>query len=221
VVSGGWLRPAIGNDDPIAVGSATWFRWVESHQSFHFSGAAGRFTARKQQVRETAAYWQAYRKQGGVLRSAHLGRADTLSLERLEAAARRLAAVSPLTEDRQVRAGQRRAPVHLRRAPLHETGETSRAAPASLPVVASGWSPGLTLVEVQTTPREWPLTERESEVLRWVAEGYANTEIAECLVVSLSTVKTHLTTIYRKLKVARRTQAIARGRKLGLLDEAS
>jgi len=108
--------------------------------------------------------------------------------------------------------------------PVQQPGETSRSLPAAqrdVPLMVSRLSPSLTVEEEQSAPRQSPLTERENEVLMWVAEGYANTEIAECLVVSLSTVKTHLTTIYRKLKVKRRTQAVARGRKLGMLDEAS
>lgn len=51
------------------------------------------------------------------------------------------------------------------------------------------------------------LTEREATVLRLIAEGMNNDEIAELLVVSLSTVKTHVNHIFRKLGVSDRTQA--------------
>jgi LuxR family maltose regulon positive regulatory protein len=62
-----------------------------------------------------------------------------------------------------------------------------------------------------------PLTERERDVLQLVAEGLSNKEIARRLVVAPSTVKQHLKHIYGKLDVHSRTQAVARGRELGLL----
>ncbi|MBK8048195.1 MAG: hypothetical protein IPK16_14380 [Anaerolineales bacterium] len=62
-----------------------------------------------------------------------------------------------------------------------------------------------------------PLTERELEVLRLVAAGSSNAEIAEQLVLTVGTVKTHLKHIYAKLTVQSRTQAIAQARRLGLL----
>ena len=62
-----------------------------------------------------------------------------------------------------------------------------------------------------------PLSERELEVLRLIAAGLSNREIADQLVVAVSTVKTHINNIYRKLDVSKRTQAVARARKLNLL----
>jgi LuxR family maltose regulon positive regulatory protein len=62
-----------------------------------------------------------------------------------------------------------------------------------------------------------PLTERESEVLRLLAAGLSNQEIAERLVISLSTIKTHVTRIYGKLDVTSRTQAILRARELRII----
>jgi LuxR family maltose regulon positive regulatory protein len=62
-----------------------------------------------------------------------------------------------------------------------------------------------------------PLTERELEVLRLIAGGLSNREIARKLVVAVSTVKSHINHIYGKLDVKNRTQAVARGRTLGLL----
>ena len=53
-----------------------------------------------------------------------------------------------------------------------------------------------------------PLTEREKEVLSLVAKGKSNQEIAETLFVRDVTVKTHLNTIFKKLKVKSRTQAV-------------
>jgi DNA-binding CsgD family transcriptional regulator len=62
-----------------------------------------------------------------------------------------------------------------------------------------------------------PLTLRETELLQLLAAGYSNREIAQTLVLSVGTVKWHLINIYGKLGVQRRTQAVARGRALGLL----
>jgi LuxR family maltose regulon positive regulatory protein len=60
------------------------------------------------------------------------------------------------------------------------------------------------------------LTPREVEVLGFIVAGYTNRGIAEALVISEWTVKSHLTKIYRKLDVTSRTQAIARARDLGI-----
>jgi LuxR family transcriptional regulator, maltose regulon positive regulatory protein len=62
-----------------------------------------------------------------------------------------------------------------------------------------------------------PLSERELEVLRLLADGAANQEIAEQLVVAVNTVKRHVSNIFGKLGVANRTQAVAQARTLGLL----
>jgi LuxR family maltose regulon positive regulatory protein len=61
-------------------------------------------------------------------------------------------------------------------------------------------------------------TPREREVLGWIAEGLSNEQIAEKLVVGISTVKKHINNLYAKLEVASRTQAIKRARDLGLID---
>jgi LuxR family maltose regulon positive regulatory protein len=62
-----------------------------------------------------------------------------------------------------------------------------------------------------------PLTARESEVLRLIASGASNRQIADRLVVSLGTVKKHGYNIFGKLGVTSRTQAVAHARELGLL----
>ena len=62
-----------------------------------------------------------------------------------------------------------------------------------------------------------PLSQRELEVLRLIAQGLSNREISERLFLALSTVKGHSRIIFDKLQVQRRTEAVARARELGLL----
>jgi LuxR family transcriptional regulator, maltose regulon positive regulatory protein len=62
-----------------------------------------------------------------------------------------------------------------------------------------------------------PLTERELEVLRLLAAGRRNRDIARELVVTQETVKKHLSHIFAKLGAANRTEAVAHARRLGLI----
>ena len=62
-----------------------------------------------------------------------------------------------------------------------------------------------------------PLSERELEVLRLIAAGYSNQEIADRLVIAQGTVKRHINNIYGKLQVGSRTQAVAAARDLHIL----
>ncbi|MBX3083451.1 MAG: AAA family ATPase [Anaerolineae bacterium] len=63
-----------------------------------------------------------------------------------------------------------------------------------------------------------PLSDRELEVLRLIAAGLSNAEIADRLFIAEGTVKRHINHIYGKLAVGSRTQAVARSRELGLLE---
>jgi LuxR family maltose regulon positive regulatory protein len=62
-----------------------------------------------------------------------------------------------------------------------------------------------------------PLSQRELEVLQLIAQGLSNQEISARLFLALSTVKGHNRTIFGKLQVQRRTEAVARARELGLM----
>jgi LuxR family maltose regulon positive regulatory protein len=66
-------------------------------------------------------------------------------------------------------------------------------------------------------PLTEPLSPRELEVLRLLASGASNQEIADELSIALSTARKHVSNIIGKLGVKNRTQAVARGRDLGLL----
>ena len=61
------------------------------------------------------------------------------------------------------------------------------------------------------------VTARELEILTLIARGLSNREIATQLFVSENTVKTHCARVFDKLGAARRTQAVQRGKELGLL----
>jgi DNA-binding NarL/FixJ family response regulator len=60
------------------------------------------------------------------------------------------------------------------------------------------------------------LTDREREILTLIAQGRSNTEIAQTLVISIKTVRNYISSIFSKLQVADRSQAIIRAREAGL-----
>ena len=63
-----------------------------------------------------------------------------------------------------------------------------------------------------------PLTSRETDTLRYVAEGAGNRDIANLMGVAEATVKTHLKNIFSKLRVNDRTQAVVLAAKRGIID---
>ena len=64
-----------------------------------------------------------------------------------------------------------------------------------------------------------PLSERELEVLQLLAQGISNQEVAQELVITVYTVKRHVSHIFSKLGVSNRVQALRQARALGLFDE--
>ncbi len=73
--------------------------------------------------------------------------------------------------------------------------------------------------EIRTPESPEALTERETEVLRLLAQGKANKEIAAELVIGEKTVKTHVSNILSKLNVSSRTQAALYAVRIGLVEE--
>ncbi|NOT77277.1 MAG: winged helix-turn-helix transcriptional regulator [Cyclobacteriaceae bacterium] len=61
------------------------------------------------------------------------------------------------------------------------------------------------------------ISKREQEVLELISQGLSNQEIADKLFVSVSTIKSHLSNLFQKLDVSRRTQAIQRAKELRLI----
>jgi LuxR family maltose regulon positive regulatory protein len=88
-------------------------------------------------------------------------------------------------------------------------------------VVASYASELLAALEEETKPPSSsliePLSERELEVLRLLTTSLSSTEIAQELFISVNTVRSHIKSIYGKLNVHRRRDAVQRARELGLL----
>ncbi|HEY1389222.1 MAG TPA: LuxR C-terminal-related transcriptional regulator [Ktedonobacterales bacterium] len=85
-----------------------------------------------------------------------------------------------------------------------------------------GWREGSMAMASQTQewlPQASGLSRRAAEILRLLAEGLSDREIAERLVMTINTVKWYNRQIYRTLGVSSRTQAIARARQAQLLDE--
>jgi LuxR family maltose regulon positive regulatory protein len=74
--------------------------------------------------------------------------------------------------------------------------------------------------QTQSQPLREPLSERELQVIKLMAKGTSNQEIAQELVIVVDTVKRHVGHIFAKLGVKNRVQAVRQAQKLGLLDEA-
>ncbi len=89
---------------------------------------------------------------------------------------------------------------------LQAIRDVDQAVPTISPDIA-----GKLMRELQRTsdlpPTEDPLTGREMDVLRLVAQGLTNQEIAETLIIGVGTVRTHVSNILAKLHLANRTQA--------------
>ncbi len=96
-------------------------------------------------------------------------------------------------------------------------GEEAQPTPSTFANAATGADRELLARDASVEPLAEPLTEREIEVLHLVAAGLSNREIAERMVVAVSTVKTHINHIYGKLAVSSRTRALAEARRRGLI----
>jgi LuxR family maltose regulon positive regulatory protein len=105
---------------------------------------------------------------------------------------------------------------------LQGAGQRGIAAAYVSKLLAAFGEPNTTSVSKSLTPNTQypmvePLSERELEVLRLLAAGCSNQEIADRLILAVGTVKKHLNNIFGKLGVESRTQCVARARELKLL----
>lgn len=97
-------------------------------------------------------------------------------------------------------------------------GPEAPGAPEAAPQPVTSQAAGLTEpVAQRVAGLPEPLTARELEVLRLIAAGLRNQEIADQLFISLPTVKRHVANAYGKLEVSHRTEAVARAQALHLL----
>lgn len=103
-----------------------------------------------------------------------------------------------------------RVGAYVRELPAEMPGDTDRSAQREAPPAAAPTGDPDGPIE--------PLTPREREILKIIAGGATNAEIAQDLHISMNTVKTHITHIFGKLGATHRTEAVARGRELALLD---
>lgn len=103
--------------------------------------------------------------------------------------------------------------------PLETTRDAGVASEALAPAEAPAtFNPSPVPFAPDTARRQTlGITAREFEILNLVAHGFSNREIATQLFVSENTVKTHCARVFDKLGAARRTQAVQRGKELGLL----
>src|SRR5918997_6549348 len=97
------LEPSGGAE--IAVASPSWVAWLThpATRSFSFQSPSCRYTARKERRARGGEYWVAYRKQGGKLHKTYLGKAEDVTLARLEYVAMVLAARDEATAGRPAR----------------------------------------------------------------------------------------------------------------------
>jgi NarL family two-component system response regulator LiaR len=95
--------------------------------------------------------------------------------------------------------------------------ETIRETIVVKEVPVSAEAPALEPFAPNTARQQTLITARELEILTLIARGLSNREIATQLFVSENTVKTHCARAFDKLGAARRTQAVLRGKELGLL----
>lgn len=199
--------------ETIVVGSAEWFEWLGCHCSFRLETETTAFTARKEQ-RPGGWYWYAYRRKQGKLSSSYLGKSEELTCERLSSVAEFLerdhagngsistSALSTqrISQDNTIQVYQ----TSLDDLPSTTTMVEQNAKPEP---ASQHLSTPLQDVEMSllTSLEPTVLTRREQEVLSLLTMGLTSAQIAERLVVSTSTVNTHVRSIYNKLEVTSRS----------------
>jgi two-component system, NarL family, response regulator LiaR len=107
----------------------------------------------------------------------------------------------------------------LKNAEVQEVVQAIREAHAGRPTLSPEITRALIQANRNPTP-DYDLSERESDVLRLMARGMRNPQIAQELALSLSTVKFHVSAILRKLAVENRTEAVMLALQYNLVDQS-
>jgi LuxR family transcriptional regulator, maltose regulon positive regulatory protein len=94
LVDGATLVLPESGASPITVDTPAWFAWLEQATTFVFTSPSGHFTVRKERQARGGEYWKAYRTSHGTLHRVYLGKAQDLTLDRLNRAATTLASAS-------------------------------------------------------------------------------------------------------------------------------
>ncbi|TMD59110.1 MAG: NACHT domain-containing protein, partial [Chloroflexi bacterium] len=126
----------------LTVGTPEWYAWLTTASTFAFTSPSGGFTARKERAGNQRGgwYWKAYRKAGGKLSTAYLGKSERVTLERLRAVARKLAGKTD-------QSGSERA--------VHVAPDPSPAMPSSVPMLSA--QPDQTPHREYISPLNFPL----------------------------------------------------------------
>src|SRR3712207_5922068 len=117
--------PGLRGDPEIGVDSASWVAWLTDPvtRSFSYQSPSCKYTARKEYRSRGGEYWVAYRKRGGKLHKTYLGKAQDVTLERLEDVAAAMAGgdsevmVSPPPDATAADAGPARADIATKDGP--------------------------------------------------------------------------------------------------------
>jgi DNA-binding CsgD family transcriptional regulator len=189
-----------GQEHSLLVGTPTWYEWLTTATIFTFGNSTGAFTAYKERAGNQRGgwYWKAYQERTNKPLRVYLGKSEILTLERLNAVARLLG--GQLENGHHTDARSNVDSSEGQTFPDYIT-TTSGASLASkyTAAVPTGVSPQLNCHQ--------DLTPREVEVLRLLANGLTNVQIAIRLVVSPLTVSTHMRSIYNKIGVNSRSAA--------------
>jgi predicted ATPase/DNA-binding CsgD family transcriptional regulator len=129
-------------EQTLTVGTPEWYVWLAQAEAFAFTSPSGTFTARKEQAgnRRGGWYWKAYRKGGGKLASAYLGKSESLTVERLRAVAMKLAGIASLPNSENA---------------LHIEDDSSLGVPSGVPMLST--RPDQTPHSETTSSRTLPL----------------------------------------------------------------
>jgi DNA-binding CsgD family transcriptional regulator len=187
------------------VGSDSWWQWLKDGvPSFRVQAVAYPFTVR----REQKMYWRAWCTHEKHKYSLYVGKTEMLTLYRLHEVAEELhkrIAPDPSSLEQSTPSLATISPLETTNVPLNAVLPEPQPVP-TLPQTQQGLIERPFFAYDATLMQR--LTAREVEVMSFVAEAMTNVQIAKILCISISTVKTHVSSICEKLELANRIQII-------------